>query len=122
MFGRTSHPFTTFFLGLLLMVSASPAGTVTLRWQATANDQCNTGSIQCYNTTETSSSPGIGIILALLGIVVDEISVLVGFGCSPISIIGIGSGGTCAQQPVCCTNAIFGGLINVRCSPININL
>ncbi|KAF8416421.1 hypothetical protein L210DRAFT_3545896 [Boletus edulis BED1] len=28
----------------------------------------------------------------------------VGLGCSTITVIGTGSGATCTQQPVCCTN------------------
>jgi len=65
---------------------------------------------------------------------------LMGTGCTPITVIGTGSGSDCTQQPVCCSDNYFvriqpsfsiseflklllqNGLINVGCSPINLSL
>ncbi|KAJ7591623.1 hypothetical protein C8J56DRAFT_936008, partial [Mycena floridula] len=38
------------------------------------------------------SAPGISSILALLGINVSSVTGLVGLGCSPITVIGVGNG------------------------------
>ncbi|KIJ48484.1 hypothetical protein M422DRAFT_247834 [Sphaerobolus stellatus SS14] len=82
--------------------------------------QCNTGDAQCCNTVESASSPSAATLIGLLGIVVQGVDVLVGLGCTPISVIAISQGANCAQQPVCCTNNNFNGLINVGCTPISL--
>ncbi|KIM60478.1 hypothetical protein SCLCIDRAFT_1216747 [Scleroderma citrinum Foug A] len=43
-----------------------------------------------------------------------------GLNCSPISVIGAGSGASCTQQTVCCENNQFNGLINIGCNNINL--
>ncbi|KIJ43887.1 hypothetical protein M422DRAFT_169264, partial [Sphaerobolus stellatus SS14] len=79
-----------------------------------------TGDAQCCNTVESASSSGAGLVLGLLGIVLQDLNVLVGLGCTPISVIGLGQGANCAQQPVCCENNNFNGLINIGCTPISL--
>ncbi|KIJ48525.1 hypothetical protein M422DRAFT_81792, partial [Sphaerobolus stellatus SS14] len=78
--------------------------------------QCNTGDAQCCNSTSSASNPSTAALLGLLGIVVQGVDVLVGLGCTPITVIGAGQGANCAQQPVCCTNNNFNGLVNVGCT------
>lgn len=46
-------------------------------------------------------------MLGLLGIVVDGIDALVGLTCSPITVIGVGSGNSCSGTTVCCENNSF---------------
>lgn len=41
-------------------------------------------------------------MLGLLGIVLDDTNIVLGLQCSPISILGAGLGGSCANQAVCC--------------------
>ncbi|KIJ28430.1 hypothetical protein M422DRAFT_92498, partial [Sphaerobolus stellatus SS14] len=83
--------------------------------------QCNTGDAQCCNTVGAANSiPGVSTLLGLLGIVLQDVSVIVGLGCTPITVIGLGQGANCAQQPVCCTDNQFNGLINIGCSPISL--
>ncbi|KIJ46686.1 hypothetical protein M422DRAFT_84046, partial [Sphaerobolus stellatus SS14] len=83
--------------------------------------QCNTGDAQCCNSVGAANSlPGASTILSLLGIVLQDVTADVALGCTPISVIGVGSGANCAQQPVCCTNNQFNGLINIGCSPISL--
>ncbi|KAF9240421.1 hydrophobin [Melanogaster broomeanus] len=40
----------------------------------------------------------------------------VGLNCVPVI-----SADSCQQQPVCCTGNNYNGLVNVGCSPINVN-
>ncbi|TFK65624.1 fungal hydrophobin [Pluteus cervinus] len=88
---------------------------------AAQDGNCNTGPIQCCNSVQNSTNTGVTSLLGTLGIVLGEITGLIGFSCSPLSILG-GGGNSCSAQPVCCTNNQFNGLINLGCSPININL
>ncbi|KAF8843450.1 hydrophobin [Paxillus ammoniavirescens] len=84
--------------------------------------QCNTGPVQCCNSVQTSGGGNeIDTLLTLLGLEVPA-GTSVGANCSPISAVGTGSGASCTQQPVCCENNNFNGLVNVGCSPVNINL
>ncbi len=90
---------------LPLLAVATPWGspttthaTVTTTVTVTATStqpvsQCNTGSIQCCNQVESSNAPGVGIILGLLGIVLDGVEVLVGLDCSPVTVGAGGSSG-----------------------------
>ncbi|THH11957.1 hypothetical protein EW146_g7871 [Bondarzewia mesenterica] len=123
MFARVHSLFALFFLGLVLMVAATPAPALKpiLARQLPAS-QCNTGDLQCCNTVESASAPSAATLLGLLGIVLQGVDVLVGLTCTPITVIGLGSGADCVQQPVCCENNNFNGLINIGCTPVNLGL
>ncbi|KAH7917802.1 fungal hydrophobin [Leucogyrophana mollusca] len=89
---------------------------------ARADNQCNTGSIQCCNNYQSSSQVQQAGIASILSVLVGDIGAGVASGCSPLTVVGTGSGANCNQEPVCCTDNKFNGLINVGCSPINLNL
>ncbi|PPQ96840.1 hypothetical protein CVT26_006009 [Gymnopilus dilepis] len=84
------------------------------------SNNCNTGPVQCCNNVGSAESLGVTSLLSLLGIAVDPITAILGLDCNPISVIGAGRDSS--AQPVCCTNNNFNGLINVGCTPINLNL
>ena len=54
---------------------------------------CSTGSLQCCNSVQSAKSSAVGVILGLLGIVLQDLNVDVGLTCTPITIIGIGNSG-----------------------------
>ncbi|PPQ89202.1 hypothetical protein CVT25_001271 [Psilocybe cyanescens] len=112
MYARAS----TLVLALPLLAAASAVP----RTDCPSN-QCNTGTIQCCNSLLQSNTPSTNLILTLLGIAVGPVTGVLGLGCSPIGVLGIG-GNSCTAQSVCCTGNQFNGLVNVGCSPININL
>nr|BAB84547.1 hydrophobin-315 [Pholiota nameko] len=85
------------------------------------SNQCNTGSLQCCNSTGSATDPAIAKLFALLGINVEDVTALVGVTCSPITVVGA-SGSSCSEQPVCCTNDSFNGIVALGCAPINLNL
>ncbi|KAF8553767.1 fungal hydrophobin [Imleria badia] len=102
---------------LVAVAAAAPSAL-----QARDSSECNTGSMQCCLSTQTSTPTTLNSLSGLLGIVLPTIEGLIGLGCSPISVLGLGSGASCTEQPVCCTDNTFNGFINLGCSPININL
>ncbi|KIJ60366.1 hypothetical protein HYDPIDRAFT_117274 [Hydnomerulius pinastri MD-312] len=107
---------------VLLPIAALAAVATAAPNALVGRDQCNTGSISCCNQTYSSTSTSITSLLGLLGIVLGPVEGLLGLGCSPITVVGTGSGAQCTQQPVCCTGNTFNGLINIGCTPINIGL
>ncbi|EIW77446.1 fungal hydrophobin [Coniophora puteana RWD-64-598 SS2] len=100
-------------LPLAVLAVATPA-------RLDVRGQCNTGSVKCCNTTTDTANDALSGLLGITGIL-EGITGQVGLGCSPLSVIGSG-GGQCNQKPVCCTGNTFKGLVNLGCSPINLNL
>ncbi|KAE9407593.1 fungal hydrophobin [Gymnopus androsaceus JB14] len=80
---------------------------------------CNTGPVQCCNTVEPASSASAAKVLALLGIVLQDLTVDVGLTCDPITVIGVGSG-SCSAQAVCCQDNSHGTLISIGCVPVTL--
>ncbi|EIW79530.1 fungal hydrophobin [Coniophora puteana RWD-64-598 SS2] len=83
--------------------------------------QCNTGSAYCCNQVKSVQDKSVTKQLTALGVVVEGLTGQAGLDCSPLNVLSTGAG-TCNQHPVCCTNNKFTGLINLGCSPINVNL
>jgi hypothetical protein len=64
---------------LAILAAATPTPNVPA-------SQCNTGPIQCCNSVQKASDPSVSKVLGLLGIVVQDVTALVGVTCSPISV------------------------------------
>ncbi|KAI0346263.1 fungal hydrophobin [Trametopsis cervina] len=111
MFSRIAA-FTALVLPVLAVATPAPV--------ARASDSCNTGPIQCCQSTEQADSASASSILSSIGVVLQDPSVLVGLTCSPISVVGVGSGSTCDASPVCCENNSFGSLISIGCVPVSL--
>ncbi|KAJ3714371.1 hydrophobin 2 [Lentinula raphanica] len=80
---------------------------------------CTTGPIQCCNSVEAANSASAAAILGLLGIVLQDVTALVGLTCSPITVVGVGSNG-CSAQAVCCDDNSHGSLISIGCVPVQL--
>ncbi|OBZ77189.1 Hydrophobin-B [Grifola frondosa] len=85
-----------------------------------ANSQCNTGPIQCCQSVQQANSAAGTALLSMLGVVLNDPTVLIGGQCSPISAVGVGSGSECNAHPVCCTNNNVGGVLSVGCVPVQL--
>ncbi|KAG1831030.1 fungal hydrophobin-domain-containing protein [Suillus variegatus] len=82
------------------------------------DSQCDTGNIQCCQQTQTVDEYNKNATAH--GKIPIDILGRVGLGCSPITIVGTGAGATCSQEPLCCSDNQYYGLINIGCTPINI--
>ena len=85
--------------------------------------QCTTGSLQCCQSVEQADDPAAASIIKSLGIVVQDVTALVGLTCDPIAVVGAGSSSWSvfqpfifpplirnsfsSEQPVCCENNSF---------------
>ncbi|KAG6333856.1 hypothetical protein ID866_5231 [Astraeus odoratus] len=56
----------------------------------------------------------------ILGVSPSSITGQIGFTCSPVTVGGVGTGGNCVTQAVCCDDVYFNGAVNVGCSPTTI--
>ncbi|KAI0668048.1 hydrophobin [Trametes maxima] len=99
-------------LSALVVASPTPGGV--------SASSCSTGSLQCCNQVQSADSLGVSTLLGLLGVVLQDLNILVGVSCSPISVVGVGSGNACSSNAVCCDNNNVGGLLSVGCLPLNL--
>jgi len=77
--------------------------------------QCSTGTQQCCDKVQNADAPQAAQALGSLGLQVAA-DVLVGLTCTPITVIGV-AGSSCSQQPVCCNNNNFNGVVALGCIP-----
>ena len=84
-----------------------------------ADGTCNTGPVQCCNSVQLATPQALGLLSGLLGVVLPNVTGLIGLSCSPIPA---GGGGSCNAQPVCCTNNTFSGVVALGCTPVNIDV
>ncbi|KIK53756.1 hypothetical protein GYMLUDRAFT_250087 [Collybiopsis luxurians FD-317 M1] len=103
--------FVTTALATLAVATPAPRGEPA--------SSCTTGPIQCCDSVQSASSSAVAPILALLGIVLQDLNVEVGLTCTPITVIGAG-GSSCSAQTVCCQDNSHGGLISIGCVPVTL--
>ncbi|KAI0653891.1 fungal hydrophobin [Cubamyces menziesii] len=82
-----------------------------------ARQSCSTGPPQCCDSVVDPEAASAGLLLDL---VPRDITGLIGLGCSPITVVGVGSGNACSSNAVCCTNNNVGGLLSIGCVPIDL--
>ncbi|KIY45479.1 fungal hydrophobin [Fistulina hepatica ATCC 64428] len=126
MFARISS--LLLFVVALLAVAAAAGATTTCTLTSPGStatsippSDCAVSNTQCCDTITTTSDPAVNVLLGLLGIVVNLVDVVVGLTCTPISILSGGNNG-CSGEVVCCEDDNFNGLIDIGCTPINVNL
>ncbi|KAI0628883.1 hydrophobin 2 [Trametes polyzona] len=107
-----------FSRAVALAVSAMPLLAAATPLEA--RQTCSTGAIQCCQSTTEANSAAGSAILGLLGVVLQDLTGLIGLGCSPISVVGVGSGNGCNAETVCCQNNNVGGLLSVGCIPVSL--
>ncbi|EMD36632.1 hypothetical protein CERSUDRAFT_115663 [Gelatoporia subvermispora B] len=104
-----------------LSALAMPLLAVATPVELAARQTCSTGSAQCCESVQSAESGGlVATLLGLLGVVVGDITGQVGLTCSPITVVGVGSSGSCNSNVVCCSDNALGGLISIGCLPISL--
>ncbi|KAI0823350.1 fungal hydrophobin-domain-containing protein [Trametes gibbosa] len=114
-------PTTTFVLAALPLLAAStPLANRNGGSGSGSGGNCSTGTLQCCDSVQKASNSGITVLLGLLGVVLQDVDVLVGLVCSPITVIGVGGGSSCSANTVCCQNNAYGGLVSIGCVPVTL--
>ncbi|KAG2123821.1 hydrophobin-315 [Suillus clintonianus] len=86
--------------------------------------QCNTGVIQCCNNSTTYESTAAKNAFDQAGLVNVEavVNAFVGLTCSGISVVGTSDGCSANQEPLCCEDNSYNGVVSLGCTPINVNV
>jgi len=105
----------SFIAAFAVATSVTASATPVVRG---GGSECNTGTLQCCDSTAYSDDPIVGTLdgLADTDIPVGA-SIPLGIACYGILVAS-----SCTAQPVCCDNVSQHGLINVGCTPVNIGL
>ncbi|KAF8872821.1 fungal hydrophobin-domain-containing protein [Infundibulicybe gibba] len=77
---------------------------------------CNTRTMQCCTKASEASNIAGSTIISVAHVDADGVKGLVTSSCSPITVVGTGSGSSCTSMPVCCTENNINGLISFGCS------
>ncbi|KIJ53975.1 hypothetical protein M422DRAFT_241239 [Sphaerobolus stellatus SS14] len=88
----------------------------------TTIEQCNTGTLSCCQSVSSVDESGLSpdLLTGLLG-ALGPVPILLGLGCTPVTVIGATQGASCSQQPACCSGDSSGdGLVTANCSPISL--
>ncbi|KAI0355207.1 fungal hydrophobin [Trametes cingulata] len=109
-----------FSRAVALAIAAMPLLAAATPAPLEARQTCSTGAIQCCQTTTTANSASAAAILGLLGIVVQDVTAIVGLNCSPINVVGVGGSDACSAHAVCCDDNSHGGLISIGCLPVSL--
>lgn len=94
---------TLFFFAPVVLPSLVAAAAVMPRG---GGQQCSSGPVQCCNTVEKADSDTATSLLGLLGIVIEDITALIGLSCTDVNVLG-GGGSDCSAQTLCCENNTF---------------
>ncbi|KAJ3969494.1 fungal hydrophobin [Lentinula raphanica] len=128
MFSRISTAIFYAFFAFAILAAATPGNqpvttTVTVTAPASTTTvspgQCTTGDLQCCDSTTKAGSVAGAAILGLIGVVVEDVNVLLGLTCSPITVVGVESG-SCTSNVVCCEDNAWGSLVSIGCVPVTL--
>jgi hypothetical protein len=72
-----------------LAIATLAVATPARRNDAPPASECNTGSVQCCDSTSTASNPVTALLLGSLGIPIGSVTGIVGLTCSPITGVGV---------------------------------
>ncbi|KAK1222959.1 hypothetical protein PQX77_014159 [Marasmius sp. AFHP31] len=111
--------FTKFFALSAITTLAAATAVVKRTGGGGGGEGSCSNTLQCCESTTTASDPAAAGVLAAIGVIVDDLNVLVGLNCSPITVVG-GGNGACSKTTVICKDNSHGNLISVGCVPVTI--
>ncbi|GJE95089.1 fungal hydrophobin [Phanerochaete sordida] len=100
-------------LSVALLAVATPANV------ARGGGSSGSATTACCDSTEPADSAAGAALLKTIGVDLSDLNVLLGLTCSPISVIGVGSGSACSGTTVSCSNGVVHG-IGIGCVPVTL--
>ncbi|KAF8204665.1 hydrophobin-319 [Pholiota molesta] len=100
-------------LAIVTLAVATPAR----RNDAPPASECNTGSVQCCDSTSTASNPVTALLLGSLGIPIGSVTGIIGLTCSPSL-----ASASVARPARLLHQQLFNGVVALGCTPVNLNL
>ncbi|KAF9528417.1 hypothetical protein CPB83DRAFT_894448 [Crepidotus variabilis] len=70
---------------------------------------CSTGQLNCCDQVGDVHALGLTNNSALIGVVLDPITAIVGVDCVPVSVLGA-AGGSCSAQTACCSGNTYASI------------
>ncbi|OSD02173.1 fungal hydrophobin [Trametes coccinea BRFM310] len=113
-----SHAVVLAISALPLLAAATPLDTRG-GGSGSSSGSCSTGTLQCCDSTLNANSPAGEKLLGLLGIVLQDVNVVLGLSCSSINVVGVGSSSGCSAQTVCCEDT-SNSLVSIGCLPVSL--
>ncbi|KAK0213253.1 hydrophobin-251 [Desarmillaria ectypa] len=110
MFSRIS----TFTVVALVAYAAATKTTTTV-----TGGKCNSGSLQCCKSVQDPSSSAAQSAFGVASIPIGSVTADVGLACDPITVVGLGTT-QCDNQPACCENNNYNGVVALGCTPVNL--
>jgi hypothetical protein len=120
-----------FQLSVVILAASSVLAAATPAKRQDTVTSCNSGPVQCCNQVQTPESDNYSDFTSLLGAtgILDSfglsaqgLSAPIGINCTPLDGAGVGTGGTCNSEPVCCDEVHSSGAIALSCVPLTLNL
>ncbi|PSR75331.1 hypothetical protein PHLCEN_2v9194 [Hermanssonia centrifuga] len=93
-----------------LLAVATPAAVARNTAPANPTTAC------CSSTVSSDSAQGIAA-LSSIAVVLSGLAVPIGLDCSPISVVGVGSGSACDSDPVSCSNGVVNAPLHWTITP-----
>ncbi|KAK0225450.1 hydrophobin-251, partial [Armillaria fumosa] len=106
-------------LTIAALVAYAAAGSKTNT--TVTGGKCNSGSLQCCKSVQSPTSKAVQSALGVLDIPIGTVSADVGLTCDPITVVGLGTT-QCANQPACCDNNNYNGVVALGCTPVNLGV
>ncbi|KAK1224772.1 hypothetical protein PQX77_012319 [Marasmius sp. AFHP31] len=112
--------FTKFFaLSAITTLAAATAVVKRTGGGGGGEGRSCTSGLRCCESTSKASAPAAAALIGLLGIVLQDVNVLVGLNCSPITVVG-GGNGACSSTTVYCEDNSHDNVISIGCLPITL--
>ncbi|KAL0572949.1 hypothetical protein V5O48_009021 [Marasmius crinis-equi] len=99
------------------MTTLAAATAVVKRTGGGGGEGTCTSGVRCCDSTAKASDPAAAGALAAMGVVLQDLNVLVGLNCSPVTVVGSGNG-ACSKTTVYCEDNSHDNLISIGCIPI----
>ncbi|KAL5514004.1 hypothetical protein ACEPAG_2765 [Sanghuangporus baumii] len=113
-----------FKVAAILAAVATITDVVVVAIPTQGSGSCGQQKLQCCDSLSSNDTSNDSKLLGLIPINIQDLGVPIGLNCVPLSLVGLGSSGSCNAQAACCNDVDNSGLvpIGLECTPVNFSL